>query len=180
YLMNTANQYSLDYIFGSTREYGPDPLTEDELVQTQVNEDSEVQFLNDPIRYAIRDFNHVPTTTLIRASVIPKNLQLPEQFLSCQDLALALRLFQHSKVGWVNRPVCFQLVNHKRRLSANEALTYFQTLEIIREFGEENFSGAVKHVAARKLVSRSLRWLRKNQLRSKMFSAYLQLLKLYI
>jgi glycosyltransferase involved in cell wall biosynthesis len=179
YLINVAELHSLDYVFGSTREYGPSPLNMDALLQCAPVSDGEVKVLNDPIQYAIRDYNHVPTTTLIRANVIPKDLQIPEQFLSCQDLALALRLFSHSRVGHVERPVCFQLVEHGRRLSANEALTWFQTIEIIREFGEKNFTDGIKHMAARKFVSRSLRWMRKKQIRGEMFDIYVKLLWLY-
>jgi glycosyltransferase involved in cell wall biosynthesis len=179
YLKHTADLHSLDYVFGSTRPYGPAPLRTEALLQCPPFIGGEVKILNDPIRHAIRDYNHVPTTTLIRANIVPNNLQLPEQFLSCQDLALALRLFQHARVGMVDRAVCFQLVDHERRLSANEALTWFQTIEIIREFGEKHLTEDLKHIAARKVVSRSLRRLRKRRQRCEMFDIYVRLLWLY-
>src|SRR6185437_9016670 len=117
-----------DYIFGRMLPYGPGPLSE-EIAKVQQSDPSSVEILPDPMTYAIRQYNHVPTTALIRRQSIPPTLHLNEKMISCQDLALALPIFEHARVARINVPVCHQLIGSEKRLSANEALTYFQTIQ---------------------------------------------------
>jgi hypothetical protein len=76
-------------------------------------------------------------------------------------------------------PVCHQLVGTANRLSANEALTYFQTIQIIKDFGAREFDALHKHMATRKLVSRALRWMRRRKLIVGSPVTYARLLLLY-
>jgi hypothetical protein len=48
------------------------------------------------------------------------------------------------------------------RLSANEALTFQQTIRLIQLYGRDLFDERYRRMAASKLISRSMRWARKN------------------
>jgi glycosyltransferase involved in cell wall biosynthesis len=177
-LIKTAETAHADYIFGTTAPYGPEPLTREKLALRQETPKS-VEVLADPLRYAIRDYNHVPTTALIRRASIPAGAHLNEDFISCQDLALALHIFEKATVVRIDVPVCHQLIGTQNRLSANEALTYFQTLQIIKDFGATRFDRRYKHMSARKLVSRALRWMRRHKMIATSPLLYSRLLFLY-
>jgi len=177
-LIETAENNKADYIFGKTIPYGPAPLSA-QMAKSRQTQPSSVENLSDPLEYAIRDYNHVPTTALIRRQSIPAGTQLNETLVSCQDLALALQIFQQGSVVRIDAPLCHQLVDSSNRLSANEALTYFQTIQIIREFGIGRFDARYKYMSARKIVSRALRWMRHEKIIFNSPLLYSKLLFLY-
>ncbi|HET6388714.1 glycosyltransferase family 2 protein [Hyphomicrobium sp.] len=175
-----AEETEADYIFGSTLVYGPEPLSQAKMeIYQQHPSPSGVTILPDPIRYAIRDYNHIPSTALMRRRSIPSSLRLNEDLISCQDLALALPIFEQARVARIDVAVCHQLVNASKRLSANEALTYFQTIQIIKEFGAASFDDRYRYMSARKTVSRALRWMRHEKLIASAPQLYARLLYLY-
>ena len=175
-----AEENEADYIFGSTLMYGPEPLTPDKMERRQQHPSaSGVTILSDPIRYAIRDYNHIPTAALMRRRSIPASLRLNEDLISCQDLALALPVFEQARVARIDVAVCHQLVNASKRLSANEALTYFQTIQILKEFGASKFDENYRYMSARKTVSRALKWMRHEKLITSAPQLYARLLFLY-
>lgn len=158
-LMAAAEREGWDYVFGRMRPYGPHAPTPDEIAAAPMPDvpDTRITPIPDPYRYAIREYNHVPSTTLFRRALLDGCEPIPEHFVSCQDLALALRLFAKARVGRVETPVCWQLVGVENRLSARESLTLQQTALIIGEYGERHFSAFHKRMAARKLLSRQRR-----------------------
>ena len=97
HLLEIAEKENADYIFGKTIPYGPEPLASKRLLLFQ-EMPHKIEVIADPLKYAIREYNHVPSTALIRRSCIPPGTQLNENFISCQDLALALPIFVNSKV----------------------------------------------------------------------------------
>ena len=178
HLVEIAEREKADYIFGKTIPYGPEPLASAKLLQFQ-EMPHKIEVIADPLKYAIREYNHVPTTALIRRSCIPPGTQLNENFISCQDLALALPIFVNAKVLRIDAPVCHQLTRSSKRLSANEALTRFQTTQIIKEFGRTRFDTRYKYMSARKHVSRALRYMRHQRMIGSWPFMYLKLLFLY-
>lgn len=177
-LINIAETYDVDYVFGTTVPYGPTPISIAEIAEQ--SEPEKVEIFEDPLRYAIRDYNHVPSTALIRREAIPKQLILNEKLISCQDLALSLPIFFAARVARINVPVCHQLIGSSKRLSSNEALTYFQTIQIIKEFGELQFTQNYKYMAAKKIVSRAIRWMRHQHMVRTNPVLYLELIGLYL
>ncbi len=177
-LVEIAERENADYVFGKTVPYGPEPLTSDKLLQFQ-EIPHKMEVIADPLKYAIREYNHVPSTALIQRSCIPPGTALNENFISCQDLALALPIFVNAKVLRIDVPVCHQLTGARKRLSANEALTWFQTIQIIKEFGNTRFDTKYKYMSARKHVSRALRWMRHHRMIGRWPLMYLKLLLLY-
>ena len=165
-----------DYVFGRMRPYGPAAPTPEDIAAAPMPEalDGLLTPIPDPYRYAIREYNHVPSTTLFRRALLEGCEPIPEHFVSLQDLALALRLFAKARVGRVETPVCWQLVGVENRLSARESLTLQQTALIIGEYGERHFSAFHKRMAARKLLSRAWRRRKEHEFSSK------QLANLYI
>jgi hypothetical protein len=176
--MRLAQEENADYIFGKTLSFGPEPLT-DEKSQIRQEAPTERAILRDPLSYAIRDYNHVPSTALIRRSAIPLGLHLNENFISCQDLALALPIFERGRVMRLDCAVCHQLIGSAKRLSAHEALTYQQTIEIIKDFGKKKFDDRYQYMASRKIVSRAMRWMRRHKMIKQSPLLYLQLSMLY-
>ncbi len=177
-LVEIAERNKADYIFGRTLPYGPEPLSAERAKYRQ-EKPTGIAILSDPIEYAIRDYNHVPTTALIRRESIPAAVHLNENLISCQDLALALPVFEHARVARIDAPVCHQLVRSAKRLSANEALTYFQTIQIIKEFGASKFDAKYRYMSARKIVSRALKWMRHEEMIGRSPLLYAKLLFLY-
>ncbi|WP_045837134.1 glycosyltransferase family 2 protein [Hyphomicrobium sp. 99] len=177
-MVKLAEENGADYIFGKTLMYGPQPLT-DEQAKSHQRHPSSVTILSDPLRYAIRDYNHIPTAALMRRLSIPSALRLNENLISCQDLALALPVFQQARVARIDVAVCHQLVRNCKRLSANEALTYFQTIQILKEFGASRFDENYRYLSARKTVSRALKWMRHEKLITSAPQLYARLLFLY-
>lgn len=173
-----AEENNADYIFGTTLMYGPAPLTAEQSKSAQQHP-SAVTIVSDPFRYAIRDYNHIPTAALMRRLSIPSAFRLNEDLISCQDLALALPVFEQARVARIDVAVCHQLVHSTKRLSANEALTYFQTIQILKEFGASKFDENYRYMAARKTVSRALKWMRHEKLIAKAPQLYARLLYLY-
>jgi glycosyltransferase involved in cell wall biosynthesis len=178
FMMQLAVDNDADYIFGSTLTYGPEPLTGGPAKHSPQHPPT-VTILSDPMRYAIRDFNHIPTAALIRRRSIPASFRLNEELISCQDLALALRIFERARVARVDAAVCHQLVQSSKRLSANEALTYFQTIQILKEFGASKFDEEYRYMAMRKIVSRALKWMRHEKMIVTAPMLYSHLLFLY-
>jgi len=177
-LIKLAEENDADYIFGSTRKYGPEPLT-DVAAKLRQQHPSALTVLTDPLSYAIRDFNHIPATALMRRRSVPVSLRLNEKLISCQDLALALQVFENGRVVRIDKPVCHQLVGSSKRLSSNEALTYFQTIQILKEFGASKFDEEHRYMTARKIVSRALKWMRHEKLITTAPMLYSRLLFLY-
>lgn len=178
FMMQLAEDNDADYIFGSTLTYGPEPLTGAPAKLAEPHP-STVTILSDPLKYAIRDFNHIPATALMRRRSVPASLRLNEELISCQDLALALPVFAQARVARVDAAVCHQLVQSSKRLSANEALTYFQTIQILKEFGASKFDEEYRYIAMRKIVSRALKWMRHEKLITTAPMLYSRLLFLY-
>lgn len=148
-----------DYVFGKMAPYGPGPKTIGEISAKPCPADlrSLLRPIADPYRYAICEYWHVPSTTLFRRALLDGADPLPEHLVSCQDLALALRLFCRARVAWIDSPVCHQLVGVANRLSSREALTLQQTALVIGEYGERCFSPEQKRMALRKLLARASR-----------------------
>lgn len=181
HLIKLAEDNGADYIFGTTLAYGPEPLADGQAKHRhhQQQHSSTVTILSDPLKYAIRDFNHIPTTALMRRRSIPASLRLNEELISCQDLALALPVFEEARVARIDAAVCHQLIQSSKRLSANEALTYFQTIQILKEFGASKFDDRYRYMATRKIVSRALKWMRHEKLITSAPLLYLRLMFLY-
>jgi glycosyltransferase involved in cell wall biosynthesis len=177
-LIKIAEDNRADYIFGTSAPYGPEPLS-DKRAKSWQKAPTCITILHDPIRYAIRDYDHVPSTTLIRRVSVPVDMVLNESLISCQDLALALPVFERARVVRITVPVCHQLTGSSKRLSANEALTYVQTIQIIKEYGATNFEDKHRYMAARKIVSRALRWMRHKDMISNSPVLYAKLVLLY-
>ena len=177
-MIKVAEENNVDYVFGSTIPYGLAPISIADV--TVQREPGKIEILEDPLRYAIREYNHVPSTALIRHEAVPKSLALNENLISCQDLALSLPIFFDARVARIDVPVCHQLVGSSKRLSSNEALTYFQTIQIIKEFGEVRFSHTYKCMAARKIVSRAIRWMRRHNMVMTDPALYLKLVGIYL
>jgi GT2 family glycosyltransferase len=159
-MVAAAERHDLDYLFGSKVEYGPEPL----IRAPRPSHDGgamHVELIDDALHHAVTAYNHVPSCTLIRREATQRCGLLPERFISCQDLALALLIFEAGRVGRTREAVCNQLVGAPARLSSNEALTFQQTVRIIQHFGRAGFDERMRRIAARKLVSRTLRWLRR-------------------
>jgi glycosyltransferase involved in cell wall biosynthesis len=159
-LIAAAQAREYDYVFGRMKPYGPDAKTLDEIYAMRCAPDLTplLRDVPDPYRYAIREYWHIPSTTVFRRSLLDSCERLPEHFVSCQDLALALRLFAGARVAWVDAPVCHQLVGVENRLSAKEWLTLQQTALIIIEFGWKNFSRLHRRLASKKMLSRYSRY----------------------
>jgi glycosyltransferase involved in cell wall biosynthesis len=177
-LVDIAEKNSADYVFGTMMPFGPAVLSDERAGQQQASPNT-IETLSDPLSYAIRDYNHIPTAALIRQNAIPAATRLNESLVSCQDLALALPVFEHGRVVRIDVPVCHQLVKSEKRLSANEALTYFQTIQIIREFGAQRFDLKYKYMSARKIVSRAMRWMRRQRTIARSPGLYSRLSFLY-
>jgi glycosyltransferase involved in cell wall biosynthesis len=179
-LMDVARRQGWDYVFGRMRPYGPAAPTPEDVAAAPMPDalDGLLTPIPDPYRYAIREYNHVPSTTLFRRTLLDGCDPIPEHFVSCQDLALTLRLFERARVGRVETPVCWQLVGVQNRLSARESLTLQQTALILGEYGERHFSPFHKRMAARKLVSRQLKSARSNKRSILFWTLLLQLTKL--
>jgi GT2 family glycosyltransferase len=160
-LVRAAEQAKAAYAFGDKIEYGPDPLAADALV-LPLPDRVEPRLVDDPVAHAIRGYNHIPSCTLISREAVLALKPLPETFISCQDLAIALQIFSRSRVVHVPVPVCHQLVRVAGRLSANEALTFHQTIRLIQLYGRNGFDDHYRRMAASKLISRSMRWARRS------------------
>jgi glycosyltransferase involved in cell wall biosynthesis len=154
-----AQARGYDYVFGQMAPYGPEEK-DLEAINAKPSPSDLTNLLRDvpdPYRYAIREYWHVPSTTVFRRGLLDDCELLPEHFVSCQDLALALRLFAKARVAWVETPVCHQLIGVENRLSAKESLTLQQTALIIAEYGERHFSPFHKRMAVAKLLARASR-----------------------
>jgi hypothetical protein len=178
-LLKLAEDSGADYIFGTTLPYGPEPLRNNEQAKFRQEHSPSATILCDPLEYAIRDYNHIPTAALMRRLGVPAGLRLNENLISCQDLALALPVFEQARVARTKSPVCYQLVNSNKRLSANEALTYFQTIQILKDFGASKFDDKYRYMAARKIISRAMKWMRHEKLIASSPILYSRLLFLY-
>jgi glycosyltransferase involved in cell wall biosynthesis len=158
-MISAAQARGYDYVFGQMAPYGPE-AKELQAIKARPSPKDLTTLLRDvpdPYRYAIREYWHVPSTTVFRRSLLDGCELLPEYFVSCQDLALALRLFTKARVAWVETPVCHQLIGVENRLSAKEWLTLQQTALIIAEYGERHFSAFHKNMALDKLLARASR-----------------------
>jgi hypothetical protein len=160
-LIETATRAAAEYVFGDALAYGPDPKQIADL-RLDLPPNPRVDVFKDPLEHAIRGYNHVPSCTLIARRALKDCKPLPETFISCQDLALALQIFPYHCVAHAAVPACHQLVGVQGRLSSNEALTFHQTLRLIQYYGPDLFDDRYRRMAASKLISRSMRWARKN------------------
>ncbi|MEZ5898560.1 MAG: glycosyltransferase family 2 protein [Hyphomicrobiaceae bacterium] len=177
-LKQLAESKMADYVFGNMIPYGPGPLA-CFGVESQDQADCTFEILDDPLLYAISGYNHIPTAALISRRSLDPGVRLEEDLVSCQDLAVALLVFEHGRVLRVDAPVCWQLVGVENRLSSREALTFHQTIEILKRFGTTHFNPRYKQIAAKKVLSRSLRWMRRNALIRQRPFTYVTLLIAY-
>ena len=159
-LFRASKATGADYIYGRMLDYTPDDTLAGDVLNQVTNPKS--WRITDPLRYLLISFNHVPSATLFRRQAVAFDFSWPPDLISCQDLALALPIFQSRTVAFVDILVCRRLVGVKNRLSYNEALTRHQTICIIQAFGREQFTPKLKKLALYKLTSRSARWARRN------------------
>jgi hypothetical protein len=176
-LIEAAQRLKAAYAFGEAVKYGPKPLYAGALKPMSAAI-PKASVLRDPIAYALRGFRTIPSTTLIARPALDDVVPLPD-LRSCQDLAIALALFPRHRVASIAATVCHQLVGIRERLSANETLTFHQTLRVIQHYGARSLDTPHRAMALVKSLSRSMRWMRENQ-RPIDLSSFLSLKRLQV
>jgi hypothetical protein len=115
----------------------------------------------DGLMHLIREMNFTPSMSLCRRDMLMRGLPLPEELISCQDLALWFPIVSQLPLCWIEDPVCFNLKNAPNQLSANYALTMHQTIRITQRYADL-LSPKHRRAALLKAANRTRRWLRRS------------------
>jgi GT2 family glycosyltransferase len=117
--------------YGGATNYGPEPLPAEALdVPPPCRRSSFVH--PDAILHLIETMDFTTSRGVYRTEPALYALPLPENLISCQDFALALRMTAHGKLVRLPDPVCFYLSGAANQLSASHALTRHQTIRILQ------------------------------------------------
>jgi hypothetical protein len=105
--------------------------------------------------------NFTPSMALCRRDALMHSLPLPEDLISCQDLALWFPIVSRLPLSSIEDAVCFNLKNVPDQLSANYALTIHQTIRITQH-NANLLSSNHRRAALLKAANRTRRWLRRS------------------
>jgi glycosyltransferase involved in cell wall biosynthesis len=158
-LIEAAEKTGAGVAHGQGIAYGPDPLIEDSLALPS-SASGTVTLHPDGLMYLIREMDFTPSMTVCRTDALKEALPLPNDLVSCQDLALWLPIVSRLPIVSIDEPVCFNLKGVANQLSGNYALTIQQTIRITQRNGDL-LSSHHKRAAMLKAVNRTRRWLRK-------------------
>jgi glycosyltransferase involved in cell wall biosynthesis len=158
-LIEIAERAGAGLAHGRGIVYGPDPLSED-CLSLRPSPSPTVERHLDGLMYLIRGMDFTPSMAVCRADALKDALPLPDDLISCQDLALWLPIARRLPIVSIEEPVCFNLKGVSNQLSQNYALTIQQTIRITQRNGDL-LSPRHKRAAILKAASRTRRWLRK-------------------
>jgi hypothetical protein len=158
-LIEAAEKTGAGVAHGQGIAYGPDPLSEDSL-SLSLAPSRTVTRHPDGLMYLIREMDFTPSMTVCRTDALTQALPLPDDLVSCQDLALWLPIASRFPIVSIDEPVCYNLKGVSNQLSGNYALTIQQTIRITQRHGDL-LSLRHKRAAMLKAVNRTRRWLRK-------------------
>lgn len=131
YLIKMASFNQATIAYGGAIDYGPDPLPFDGLdVAPPFNRTSFIHA--DAILHLIQAMDFTTSRAIYKAGAAKAALPLPENFISCQDFALALRMTAGRRLVRLRDPVCFYMSGAPNQLSASLALTRHQTIRILQ------------------------------------------------
>jgi glycosyltransferase involved in cell wall biosynthesis len=134
YLIKMASFNEATIAYGGAIDYGPDALPFDALELTPpFNRTSFVH--SDAILHLIQAMDFTTSRAIYRAGTAKAALPLPENLVSCQDFALALRMTARGRLVRLRDPVCFYMSGAPNQLSASLALTRHQTIRILQSSG---------------------------------------------
>lgn len=162
HLIEAAKAAEAGVVYGQAIDYGPNPLTPEELTAPPPARRSTPHLHPDGLMYLIRGMNFTPSMAIYRRTVLEAALPLPTDLVSCQDLALLFPAVQQMPLAWIDTPVCFGLKGAPNQLSANNALTAQQTIRITQR-NAGLLDPIHKRFALLKAANRTRRWLRKVQ-----------------
>jgi glycosyltransferase involved in cell wall biosynthesis len=159
YLCEVARQTDAAIAYGSAIDYGPEPLAVERLALE--GSATTLCFIHADARtHLIEQMDFTTSRAIYRTELAKASLPLPEDLISCQDFALAIRMTTDKPLVRVPDPVCYYLVGAENQLSASEALTRHQTIRILQ--ASKKFLRRHHRVAAIKTSYK----LRRRELRS--------------
>lgn len=155
-MLDIAWRHRVGFVFGRSIDYGPGPLSMAEVAERPFRPASET-LLSDALAYLLLGMNFTSTCALYDRQALAACYPLPPGFLSCQDLAMAMRAAGTTRFVASEAAVCFYLRGVANQLIAREALTQHQTVALIREFWPR-LPDSLRRKAASKLAMRARRW----------------------
>ncbi|MEJ2124701.1 MAG: hypothetical protein P8Y47_07780, partial [Alphaproteobacteria bacterium] len=158
-LIEVAEKNGAGVAYGTALPYGPNPLAESQVAGA-VSAPGASAVHADGTMYLIQGMNFTPSMSIYRRDLLKEALPLPQDLVSCQDLALLFPIIHHASLAYVDEPVCFNLKGARNQLSANHALTLHQTIRITQHYAPL-LSAEHKRAALLKAANRTRRWLRK-------------------
>ena len=158
-LIDIAKETGAGVAYGRAIVYGPEPLAREKL-SLHIASPSPAKIHADGLMYLIRGMNFTPSMAVCRTDALMRALPLPEDLVSCQDLALWFPIVSRLPLAWFDEPVCFNLKGVANQLTANNALTLQQTIRITQR-NAILLSAHHKRAALLKAANRTRRWLRK-------------------
>jgi GT2 family glycosyltransferase len=131
YLVELAEQDGAAIAYGTAIQYGPEPLPVAEL--DSVRPVACASYIHpDALLHLIEAMDFTTSRAIYLTSAAKAALPLPEELISCQDFALALRMTAEGKLVRLRDPACFYLMGATNQFSASEALTRHQTIRILQ------------------------------------------------
>ncbi|MCV6574486.1 MAG: glycosyltransferase [Cohaesibacter sp.] len=166
-LIKASKDLQCHLVKGEAIAYGPDALKAEQM-KAEPNTLAEAHIMSDSLLYCLTGFDFVPTQSLYHSSAFFAALPISDNFVSCQDYAIALQIALKGDFASLNYPVCYQMVRGHARLSDREALTFHQTAGLIRHYCKDQLPLSLKRRAEQKQLSRAKRYLQNHQKRKDM------------
>jgi glycosyltransferase involved in cell wall biosynthesis len=156
YLAEMALMDDATIAYGAAIHYGPEALPL-EALDTERPVACSSYTHPDALLHLIEAMDFTTSRAIYKTSAAKSAVPLPEELISCQDFALALRMTANGKLVRLPDPVCFYLGGASNQLSASLALTRHQTIRIL-----QSSQSLLKRRHRNAAISVSYKWRRRD------------------